>query len=62
MMKDFDLMLDAAKAVHVPMHFAALIRQQYEAAFAAGLAEQDFFVLVDQHEQLVGSLPASEPA
>ena len=55
-------MLDAAKAVHVPMHFAALIRQQYEAAFAAGLAEQDFFVLVDQHEQLVGSLPASEPA
>jgi 3-hydroxyisobutyrate dehydrogenase-like beta-hydroxyacid dehydrogenase len=61
MMKDFDLMLDTAKAVHVPMYFAALIRQQYEVAFAAGLAEKDFFVLVDQHEQLAGSAPEPEP-
>jgi 3-hydroxyisobutyrate dehydrogenase-like beta-hydroxyacid dehydrogenase len=61
MMKDFDLMLDAARAVHVPMHFAALIRQQYEAAFAAGPAEKDFVVLIDQHEQLVGYAPEPEP-
>ena len=61
MMKDFDLMLDAARAVHVPMHVAALIRQHYEAAYAAGQAEKDFFVLVDQHEQLVGSATEPEP-
>jgi 3-hydroxyisobutyrate dehydrogenase-like beta-hydroxyacid dehydrogenase len=54
MMKDFDLILDAARSDHVPMHLTALIRQQYEAAFAEGLAEKDFFVLVEQAERLAG--------
>ncbi len=54
MMKDFDLILDAARSDHVPMQLTALIRQQYEAAFAGGLAEKDFFVLVEQAERLAG--------
>jgi 3-hydroxyisobutyrate dehydrogenase-like beta-hydroxyacid dehydrogenase len=54
MMKDFDLILDAARSDHVPMQLTALIRQQYEAAFAEGLADKDFFVLVEQAERLAG--------
>ncbi|WP_244631177.1 NAD(P)-dependent oxidoreductase [Aureimonas sp. ME7] len=54
MMKDFDLILDAGRADHVPMALAALVRQQYEAAFAGGLADQDFFVLVEQCERSAG--------
>ena len=51
MMKDFDLILDAAKRDHVPMQLTALIRQYYEAAFVAGEGDRDFFVLVDQHKR-----------
>lgn len=54
MMKDFDLILGAAKSDHVPMYLASMIRQQYEAAFADGLAEKDFFVLFEQYERLAG--------
>jgi 3-hydroxyisobutyrate dehydrogenase-like beta-hydroxyacid dehydrogenase len=54
MMKDFDLILGAAKSDHVPMYLASVIRQQYEAAFADGLAEKDFFVLFEQSERLAG--------
>jgi 3-hydroxyisobutyrate dehydrogenase-like beta-hydroxyacid dehydrogenase len=54
MMKDFDLILGAAKSDHVPMYLASMIRQQYEAAFAEGLAEKDFFVLFEQYERLAG--------
>ncbi len=45
MMKDFDLIMGTARTDHVPMYLAALVRQQYEAAYAEGQAEQDFFVL-----------------
>jgi 3-hydroxyisobutyrate dehydrogenase-like beta-hydroxyacid dehydrogenase len=61
MMKDFDLILDAAKTDHVPMHLTALIRQQYEAAFTAGQAEKDFFVLVEQHRRLAGAATGQRP-
>jgi 3-hydroxyisobutyrate dehydrogenase-like beta-hydroxyacid dehydrogenase len=54
MMKDFDLILGAAKSDHVPMYLASMIRQQYEAAFADGLAEKDFLVLFEQYERLAG--------
>lgn len=58
MMKDFDLILGTAKSDHVPMYLASIIRQQYEAAFAAGLAEKDFFVLFEQNERLAGLSPS----
>ena len=54
MMKDFDLILDAGRRDHVPMSLIALIRQQYEVAFSNGLADQDFFVLIEQCERLAG--------
>jgi len=61
MMKDFDLILGAAKSDHVPMYLTSMIRQQYEAAFADGLAEKDFFVLFEQYERLAG-LSREKPA
>ena len=49
MMKDYDLILEAARTDHVPMSLVALIRQQYEAAFARGVGQRDFFVLFEEH-------------
>ncbi|NNU35575.1 NAD(P)-dependent oxidoreductase [Rhizobium sophorae] len=60
MMKDFDLILGAAKSDHVPMYLASMIRQQYEAAYADGLAEKDFFVLFEQSERLAGLSPRED--
>ncbi len=57
MMKDFDLILDAARADHIPMYMASMIRQQYESAYAEGLADKDFFVLFEQSERRAGILP-----
>jgi 3-hydroxyisobutyrate dehydrogenase-like beta-hydroxyacid dehydrogenase len=54
MMKDFDLILGAAKTDHVPMYLVSMIRQQYEAAYTDGLAEKDFFVLFEQFERSAG--------
>lgn len=45
MMKDLDLIMGTARTDHVPMFLAALVRQQYEAAYADGRAQRDFFVL-----------------
>jgi hypothetical protein len=39
------------------MYLASMIRQQYEAAFAEGLADKDFFVLFEQAERLAGLGP-----
>jgi 3-hydroxyisobutyrate dehydrogenase-like beta-hydroxyacid dehydrogenase len=61
MMKDFDLILGAAKADHVPMYLASMIRQQYEAAYAEGLADKDFFVLFEQYERLAGLTREKSP-
>lgn len=60
MMKDFDLILGAARSDHVPMYLVSMIRQQYEAAYAEGLAEKDFFVLFEQYERLAGLAPPVE--
>jgi 3-hydroxyisobutyrate dehydrogenase-like beta-hydroxyacid dehydrogenase len=54
MMKDFDLILEAARSDHIPMFLTAFIRQQYEAAYADGQAEKDFFVLIEQSERNAG--------
>jgi 3-hydroxyisobutyrate dehydrogenase-like beta-hydroxyacid dehydrogenase len=45
MIKDFDLITDAARTSHVPMPLAATVRQQYEQAWVRGDAQKDFFVL-----------------
>lgn len=47
MMKDFDIIIDTARADHVPMFVSALVRQQYESAYPAA-AERDFFVLCEE--------------
>jgi len=47
MIKDLDLIMDTARADHVPMLMAALVRQQYEQAYADGNGERDFFVLCE---------------
>ena len=47
MIKDFDLIMDTARTDHVPMMMAALVRQQYEQAFANGHGQRDFFVLCE---------------
>lgn len=60
MMKDFDLILDAARSDHIPMYLASMIRQQYEAAHVEGLAEKDFFVLFEQSERLAGLAPPTD--
>ena len=49
MIKDFDLIMDTARADHVPMMVAALIRQQYERAYADGDGQRDFFVLCERN-------------
>lgn len=60
MMKDFDLILDAARSDHIPMYMASMIRQQYETAYTEGLAEKDFFVLFEQLERRAGLIPPVE--
>lgn len=54
MIKDFDLVIDAARDSHVPVFLISLIRQQYEAARAQGRGEKDFFVLLEQYEEMAG--------
>jgi 3-hydroxyisobutyrate dehydrogenase-like beta-hydroxyacid dehydrogenase len=54
MIKDFDLVIDAARDEQVPVFLVSLIRQQYEAARAQGRGEKDFFVLLEQYEAMAG--------
>lgn len=54
MIKDFDLVIDAARETHVPVFLVSLIRQQYEAARAQGRGNKDFFVLLEQYEAMAG--------
>ncbi|WP_419760338.1 NAD(P)-dependent oxidoreductase [Acidisoma sp.] len=62
MIKDFDLVIDAARDEQVPVFLVSLIRQQYEAARAQGRGHQDFFVLLEQYEAMAGfqQRPAAE--
>lgn len=54
MMKDYDIVLSVARSNHTPMPLLAQIRQQYEAAFAGGSGERDFFVLVEEAARHAG--------
>lgn len=54
MMKDFDLALGVGKQEHLPLPLIAQVRQQYEAAYAAGAADKDFFVLVREAARIAG--------
>jgi 3-hydroxyisobutyrate dehydrogenase len=53
-MKDFDIIADVSRQDHSPMPLVALIRQQYEAAFANGCGDLDFFVLVREAARIAG--------
>lgn len=53
-MKDFDILAEVSRHDHCPMPLAAQIRQQYEAAFAAGGGDLDFFVLVREAARIAG--------
>jgi 3-hydroxyisobutyrate dehydrogenase-like beta-hydroxyacid dehydrogenase len=54
MMKDLDIIADVSRRDHCPMPLVALIRQQYEAAFANGCGDLDFFVLVREAARRAG--------
>lgn len=59
-MKDFDIIAGVSRHDHCPMPLVAQIRQQYEAAFAGGSADLDFFVLVREAARIAG-LSGREP-
>ena len=44
-LKDLDLVLEAARADHIPVPVNAIVRQRFEQAYADGLGEDDFFCL-----------------
>jgi 3-hydroxyisobutyrate dehydrogenase-like beta-hydroxyacid dehydrogenase len=52
--KDFDLIAEVSREDHCPMPLVAQIRQQYEAAFASGCGDLDFFVLVREAARIAG--------
>ena len=54
LMKDFDLIAEVSRQDHCRMPLAAQIRQQYEAAFANGCGDLDFFVLVREAARIAG--------
>lgn len=54
MMKDFDIILGVGRSEHLPLPLFAQIRQQYEAAFANGRADDDFFVLSNEYKRNAG--------
>jgi 3-hydroxyisobutyrate dehydrogenase-like beta-hydroxyacid dehydrogenase len=54
MMKDLDIALSVGRETHAPMPLAAMVRQQYEAAYLHGRGERDFFVLVKEMAELAG--------
>ena len=54
MMKDFDIIAEVSRRDHCPTPLIAQIRQQYEAAFANGRGDLDFFVLVEEAARNAG--------
>ena len=54
MMKDFDIALGVGQSEHIPLPLIAQVRQSYEAAFAAGAADDDFFALVREAARIAG--------
>jgi 3-hydroxyisobutyrate dehydrogenase-like beta-hydroxyacid dehydrogenase len=53
-MKDLDIIAEVSRQDHCPMPLVAQIRQQYEAAFASGCRDLDFFVLVRETARIAG--------
>ena len=54
MMKDLDVIAEVSRQDHCPMPLVAQLRQQYEAAFANGCGDLDFFVLVREAARIAG--------
>jgi 3-hydroxyisobutyrate dehydrogenase-like beta-hydroxyacid dehydrogenase len=52
--KDFDLGLDAARSLEVPMPVAASVHQLIQSAIGIGLRDQDFLSLYDQQARGAG--------
>lgn len=61
MAKDFDLALDAARVVNVPLPITALTRQFLGAMVASGRGESDFFSYVTLLEEIAGLSGGVEP-
>ncbi len=54
MAKDFDLILDTARAHDMPMPLSALVRQHWSAMMAGGKGELDMFACVTLLEEMAG--------
>ena len=54
MMKDLDIIAEVSRRDHCPTPLLAQIRQQYEAAFANGRGDLDFFVLAEEAARNAG--------
>ncbi len=54
MIKDLNLALVSGAEYHVPLHFAALASQAYEAARAAGYSDRYHPVVIRPLEELTG--------
>jgi len=54
MMKDFDIIMAVGRNEHCPLPLLGLVRQQFEAAYAAGAGGEDFFVLAREGARKVG--------
>jgi 3-hydroxyisobutyrate dehydrogenase len=59
--KDFDLGLDAARGLGVPMPVAALTQQLVQGTISGGRSEEDFAVLLDQQAASAGLDLKPEP-
>ncbi|HEX5495403.1 MAG TPA: NAD(P)-dependent oxidoreductase [Mycobacteriales bacterium] len=60
--KDFDLGLDLARDLDVPMQIAAMTRQLVQTAINAGHADDDFATLLELHAAAAGLKVTSEDA
>ena len=58
--KDFDLGLDAARSLEVPMPVAGLVHQLIQSAIGTGLRNEDFLSLYDQQARVAGLALESE--
>jgi 3-hydroxyisobutyrate dehydrogenase-like beta-hydroxyacid dehydrogenase len=58
--KDFDLGLEAARSLEVPMPVAATVHQLIQSAIGIGLREEDFLSLYDQQARGAGLIAESE--
>jgi 3-hydroxyisobutyrate dehydrogenase-like beta-hydroxyacid dehydrogenase len=55
--KDFDLGLEAARSLEVPMPTAGLVYQLIQSAIGIGLRDEDFLSLYDQQARVAGLEP-----